>query len=394
MAEFKDVRSLIKTNFGDLFEVFVYEKDAGANPQSIQETYMEVLSKCDLYIGIFGTKYGKYTIDEFNGARRRKMDCHIYERALADTENRDPELTDFLFGISKVEDKNGLSTCWFNDDSDLISRITKDLARWIKSRDLSTSSLKLDMQQKYYCNRVSQSIDFRMKDREEKFNFFILDGVREQSHSSLVKRFSLDKTATDNVKKTIAISDKGNLERLKIFIQMQLFEKFGIKPLPRDLSLKSLTESIMHDGFEKVFAVFRIEEDLFHDKNVLETIRWFANVYCDANSLPSGSPNFYFFLIIRYNETVKSKKKAIQRQLNKFKTYDKLDELVDVNLEDIRLWLEENDIAESETSQDAIVNEYFDEKTYPMEQVESRLSKLIFDFNNEDQNLIKLMNKY
>ena len=65
-----------------------------------------------------------------------------------------------------------------------------------------------------------------------------------------------------------------------------------------------------------------------------------------------------------------------------------------MGLKDIKIWLDENDIAESEMTKNAIVDKYFEEGNYPMELIESRLSKLIFDFNNEDQELTNLMNNY
>ena len=400
MEEFKTERSQIRDALADFFNTFVYEVDAGAKSQSIHDTYTKELLRSDLYIGIFGTGYGEFTIDEFDKAREHNIPCLIYEKELTATDKRDPQLVDFLHGITQVEDKNGLSTCWFSSSDDLIRRIKEDLKRWIKSQDKSetlapnNSSPKLDMGLKYYCNRDSQAIDFFNKDKDEKFNFFIIDGEKKQSHTSLVKRFSLDKIALDNVKNTIAINDKGNIERLKIFIQMQLFSRFNIKPLPRDLSFSHLVERILPDNYGKVFVVFRIEEDLLSNKNISEVIQWFSKEYCKPENLPDGTPDFYFFLSIRYNETGASMKQTIKKQLNKLDTYVKLDELINVDPDDIKLWLEANGIAESESEQDAILGHYFKESTFPMELAEKHISKLIFDFNNKNQELMQLMHKY
>ena len=394
MREFRDERIAIKEALDKFFYTFVYEKDAGARSQSIHETYTQELTNCDLYIGVFGTGYGEYTIDEFESARKRKISCLIYEKELSEHETRDIELDNFLDHISSVTDKDGLSICRFESIDDLIQNIERDISRWIKSRDKSRTSFKLGMEKKYYCDRDNQSIDFRMADKEEKFNFFIIDGARKQSHINLVKRFSLDKSGTDNVKKTIQIDDKGNIERLKIFIKLQLFEKFDINPIPSELSLESLIENILHDGYEKVFIIFRIEENLLSNANVSEAIRWFSKDYCNENSLPDGSPDFYFFLIVRYNEIGSSKKPIIQRHLKKFNTYVKLDELDNVSTGHVKLWLEQNGIAESETAQDLIIDQYFEDNSYPMELAESKIAKLIFDYNNKNQELIDLINNY
>ena len=104
--------------------------------------------------------------------------------------------------------------------------------------------------------------------------------------------------------------------------------------------------------------------------------------------------NFYFFLLIRYNETGTSKKKSIRRRLEKFKEYIKLDELDNVGFEHLRQWIEDHGIAETETSQENIIRSYFTDESYPMEIAEMHIAKLISDYNNENQELMDLMNKY
>ncbi len=394
MEEFQAERPRIKEALADFFYTFVYEEDAGAKDQSIRETYTEHLEASDLYIGLFGTGYGEYTIEEFEGARQRNIPCLIYEKKLEEGEVRDKKLSDFLESISNVEDPNGLSTYWFENSNDLIAGIKRDIARWIKSRDPKKASTKLDEETKYYCNRVDQSIDFISGDQNEKFNFFMVEGDKKQSHASLVKRFSLDKTASDDVKKTIFVNDRGTLARLKIFIQMELFAKFNIKPLPKDLSLNSLAENILHDGYEKVFVVFRIEEEALSSENVVEVMRWFSKEYCDVNELPAGAPNFYFFLNVRYSTSDSAGRENLKKQLDKFDDYFKIQELTDVNTTDLGIWLEEHEVADNETLKEAIIQKYFKESNYPMELAEIQISKLIDHFNTNDQELMALINKH
>ena len=49
---------------------WLFEKDAGARPESIQETYLEEVASCDIYIGLFWQGYGEYTIEEYDAAKR------------------------------------------------------------------------------------------------------------------------------------------------------------------------------------------------------------------------------------------------------------------------------------------------------------------------------------
>lgn len=395
MEEFKKERLKIKRELNNFFSIFVYEEDAGARSHNIQETYTEELVNCDLYIGIFGVGYGKYTEDEFRSARAQKIDCLIYEKEKSENEVRDPELDRFLIEISGVENEYGLTSCRFKTIDDLLPKIERDVGRWVKSRDTvlqkTLEKPKLDLTKKYYCDREVQANEFQIADKNEKFNFFILDGAKKQSHTSLVRRFSLDKTARDNVKPPISLQDAVSLTHLQISIQRHLFQKFGISPLPNDLSLNTLVKNIMHEMYQKVFIIFRIEDDLFTKKNILDAIRWFSNEYCDETSLPSGSPDFYFFLIIRYNKTGIWKRRQIRRQLKRFREYIKLVELDSVGPDHIQQWIEEQGIAETETSQELVVNHYFKESSYPMETAEMQLTKLIVDYNTENQELMDLL---
>jgi hypothetical protein len=77
-------------------EAFVFEKDAGARPYSIQQTYLEELEAANLYIGVFWKGYGKYTIEEYEHAQTLGMDCLSYEKREEVGNGRDPELQAFL----------------------------------------------------------------------------------------------------------------------------------------------------------------------------------------------------------------------------------------------------------------------------------------------------------
>lgn len=396
MQEFQKERSLIKDELNALFSTFVYEEDAGARTETIQETYINELKKCHLYIGLFGLRYGPDTIKEFECAQENNINCLIYERELLKGEIRDQKLTDFLGKIGGTKEGALLAPCRFHSVSDLLIKLKRDLGRWAKSRDaseeLTAETFKLDNYKRYYCDRVTQAMDFSMEDKEERFNFFIIDGAKTQSHVGLVKRFSIDKTKGDHSKSVITIDDYGNLKRLQRYIQIELFKKFGEDQLPDDLSIGNLAERINKQGYKQVFILFGIQEDLLANKNIKEVIDWFTNSYCKEENLLSESPIFYFFLIIRYNESGMSKKKSIKRKLQQFKEYIKLEELENVKFEDVRQWVEVHNISDKVMTQEKIVRSYFDGDTFPMETVEMRLAKLISDYNNDNQQLIDLMN--
>ena len=312
---------------------------------------------------------------------------------------RDEKLTTLLKAITRgVADEKGLTTYRFESREDLISRLKEDVGEWLGSNRLESAPVeqttsRLDSDQKYCCNRSEQYRDFIMNNND-KINFFIIDGDKEQAHLGLVKRFSMAKTGS--FKPTININDSPNLLKMKQTIQIELFEKFNIdlnSVEDGDFSFANFARLILKDQYERVFVTFSLEEDLWGNKNVGETIKWFSSEYCRREQLPSGAPEFCFFLNVIYKSGPKSRKKKIQKQLQKFERYLKLDELGDVGPEDFIAWINAQKIETIDLDvQQNIMDHYFESKSFPMQEAQVRISKLITDYNNQTQEFLDITN--
>jgi len=65
MEELAPERSAIKAALEELeIDGWLFDKDAGARPQTIQQTFLEEVGRSDLYIGLFWRGYGDYTIEQ------------------------------------------------------------------------------------------------------------------------------------------------------------------------------------------------------------------------------------------------------------------------------------------------------------------------------------------
>ena len=129
MQELADERQAIKAALDDMrIESFVFEKDAGARSQAIQDTYLEEIEAADLYIGVFWKGYGQYTIEEYEHAEALGMDCLIYEKREGVEEQRHPELSAFLERLGEVQ--TGRSVRWFHAPDQLTKFVKDDVARW------------------------------------------------------------------------------------------------------------------------------------------------------------------------------------------------------------------------------------------------------------------------
>lgn len=123
MEELAAEREVIKAELKTfLVEAWEFEADAGARPQSVQQTFLKKIEEADFYIGIFWRGYGEYTIEEFDHAIKLGKSCLVYEKR-SDIESRDPRLTAFLEKIGRVQ---GLVTIkWFETPEDL-GKFVKD----------------------------------------------------------------------------------------------------------------------------------------------------------------------------------------------------------------------------------------------------------------------------
>lgn len=70
MTELRDVRELVgRTLKNHGVHAWVYEAQIGARPETVEETSVRNVYDWDIFIGLFGAKYGAVTIQEYQRAR-------------------------------------------------------------------------------------------------------------------------------------------------------------------------------------------------------------------------------------------------------------------------------------------------------------------------------------
>src|SRR6266487_3095564 len=134
MTELADERRAVQTALSEYdMHGWRWEKDAGARPEPIDSTYLTEVEACDLYIGLFWLGYGRYTIEEYEHARKHHKDCLIYEKQI-DTDKRDPRLQAFLDNIQEVKNPEGLTVARFETPVQLAEQVKKDVFRLLTTR--------------------------------------------------------------------------------------------------------------------------------------------------------------------------------------------------------------------------------------------------------------------
>jgi len=130
MVELKPERQAVAMALAGLnVKAWVFERDAGARSQTIEQTFLDEVERADLYVAIFWKGHGDYTIEEFEHARALGTDCFIYEKHGPEVEReRSPQLAAFLARINDVS--SGFTSARFESAAELAERVRDDVTRW------------------------------------------------------------------------------------------------------------------------------------------------------------------------------------------------------------------------------------------------------------------------
>lgn len=164
MEELKELREALATALDRIgVTAWRWEADdaAGASPNSIRRRYVEKLEDSDIYIGLFGRKYGQWTIDEYENAAARKKPCFIYASEPREDAMRDRRLAEFLARRQEVADPGGVTIGWFKSTEHMVDMVTKDIDEW---RAPATRGRRVVPQDPFDWERLRKLLDARSSD--------------------------------------------------------------------------------------------------------------------------------------------------------------------------------------------------------------------------------------
>jgi ubiquitin-protein ligase len=130
ILELHDERIVLRNEFNIRgINTFVFEFDAGARPNSAQQSYLSEVTDSDIYIGILWNQFSEATIKEFEHARTIGKACFVYVKNF--DVHRDPKLDAFLLRIG--DPTTGITYRYFNDVLELVHFARHDVQNWLVS---------------------------------------------------------------------------------------------------------------------------------------------------------------------------------------------------------------------------------------------------------------------
>ena len=128
MEELEPERAAVKLALTELeLDAWVFEQDAGARTESPQATFSAELEKSDLFVGLYWTKLGAYSLEEYQRAVELQKDVLLYEKRDRRL-TRSPELQRFLDSAGDVT--VGRTIHRFDDSEDLKQHVKEHVAAW------------------------------------------------------------------------------------------------------------------------------------------------------------------------------------------------------------------------------------------------------------------------
>ncbi len=175
MEELAAERAAVKEALGELrIDAWLFEKDAGARPGSIEQTFLDEVEAADLYLGLFWNGWGNYTREEYEHAGTHHKDRLVYEKR-TELENRDARLQQFLDELGAVE--SGVTVRRFFTLAELRECVQEDLAAWQARRIRERSPAFTDRSAPVADHQESTQL-LRLRDAVEQF---WIEGVLEKS---------------------------------------------------------------------------------------------------------------------------------------------------------------------------------------------------------------------
>lgn len=233
-----------------------------------------------------------------------------------------------------------------------------------------------------------------------KAKFYLITGEDGQSHFGLVNRFAHEKSSylldIDNSQIPICrpliipVEIFGEFEHLQIRFLGELFKKLKVHNdgplLDKNLSYVSresrITEKLTANDF--VYILFEIHENELNEK-APKLIHWFASEFC-GESLTIDAPNFLFYFGVFYDELKPEIETSIQEVVANSGYLKALPTLEMVTKIDIERWFRKYKmIASNKKERLTLLNKYFPNEEYYMDDVEFELENIIRNYNHPAQ---------
>ena len=408
--DLKDERQNLKISLEQAgYDPRCMEKYAAFSNRPKDECEKDVRSS-HMYVVIVGERYGSLPVMPDGSILEKSFTEYEYEAAIAEKisilafikkiprDASDVKLKNF---ISRLDKAHGIKE--FIDADELSKQVIISLTNLTGKSNRNGINQNL----KYYCNRSGQvgkfdEIYYKMRS-DHHIHFFLLTGHELNYHMSFINRYkcefkskNFDEEPVDisfNVRVNPNDTDAQLVQSMKELLNAGVKKQFDIEPLLK-VDANNLFELLHRLKKRYLFINMNIQSSYIKPN--------FADVY--RNSIEKFYTEFtgqdegkyqdkkiIIFLNLKYLDNVLNEE--ILRTTftdNPFYADKKLPNLTKVNTDDMKEWLEANDIEVNPKRMYDIVNKYFQplaqddpDEAFFMADAEIEMEKIIDEYNNK-----------
>ena len=365
-----------------------------------------------LYVVIVGERYGSFPVMADGSKLDKSFTEYEYEAALASNipilafvkkTERNKDDANLQHFLTRLYNSHGVKE--FLDADEL----SKQVLIGITSFTEKSTRKGINPNLKYYCNRSEQAstfddIYYKLK-CDQHIHFYLLTGHELNYHVSFVNRYkcefkskNYDEEPVDisfNVKVNPADNEAKLVQTIKELLNSGVKKQFGIEPLAK-VDANSLFELLHRLKKRYLFINLNIQSSYIKPSFADIYKKSIEKFYADFTGQQEDKyqdKKIIFFLNLKYIDNVMNQEiLRITFEENPFYADKKLPTLTKVTTDDMKEWLEVNDIEVNPKRIYDIVNKYFQplaaedpEEAFYMADAEIEMEKIIEEYNNKQR---------
>ncbi len=388
-----------------LYDITAME-DYLAIDKDVLSTCIDDVNKCNIYVLVLGDKYGSiakkggvdsgrsFTYWEFDAANTQKKNGKDIERLIllkagpvAADEN--PLLTEWKKEIADSQ----IQTIYYNEQKDIPQKILDSLDNFTLQRIQGFIQKKDVLRDKIFlCNRSEVNQEFLVSIDEDPIQFFVLHAHEDDLPHYFIKRKEIEFEDMSNNWQNINIKPDisetvTDLEKAEIYIKSAIFNELKWKKfkLPKDVTPESITQYMTENNIDYLSISWFIESALWKNDKLKEFIVSFYQKYNTINKDLKTDRRILFFGILRYVQNKNMTEEEFYERIKSIQWEHNLQKLKKITKQDIKDWLNDNQIEDIEMRCEELISLYLKEiniRDMHYKEVEGGLQKMLDLYNH------------
>ncbi|MEP7107625.1 MAG: DUF4062 domain-containing protein [Ferruginibacter sp.] len=379
--EFKDIRDKFLTEIksrNKLYNINAMENYLAID-KDVLSTCINDVNNCQIYVLVLGDRYGSiakkndvesgrsFTYWEFDASNKKKNSGKEIERLILlksgpATADENPLLTAWKKEIAESQ----IQTVYYNEQAEIPQKILDCLDNFTLQRIQASIQKKDILRDKIFlCNREEINLEFSVSIDNDPIQFFVLSGHEFDLPHYFVKRLEIEYEDREKKWKNINIKPlipetATEFEKAGIYIKSAIFNELKWKKfqLPNDVTPEGITQYMTENNIDYLSISWFIESALWKNDKLKDFIITFYQKYNVINTDLKTDKRILFFGILRYVPNINITEEQFYEKVKKIQWEHNLPKFSKIKKQDIKDWLNKNEIEDIEMRCEELVSLY------------------------------------